>query len=124
MDVSLLATASAPEARFGAARPRRLLAAADAALRTTLGATLRAPERDAEVAGPRLREAVGALCAEAHRHGARAEDVLIAVKQAWAALPELTTRPGDHHRTDLLRRFITACIEEFYAGHPAPSDVA
>lgn len=105
----------------GASRPVHLLSAADAALRTTLGASIRAPQCDGEVAGPRLREAVRTLCDEAHRDGAHAEDVLIAVKKAWAALPELTAWPGDYHRGEVLRHFITVCIEEFYAGHPAPS---
>lgn len=124
MEVSQHATTSARDGQYGAARPSGLLSAADAALRTTLGAAIRAPQCDGEVAGPRLRQAVRALCDEAHRDGAHAEDVLIAVKQAWAALPELTARPGDHHRSDLLRHFITVCIEEFYSRHPAPSGAA
>lgn len=116
MEPTQFGQASAHDAVNGAPYPRRLVAAADAALRTTLGASIRAPQCDGEVAGPRLRQAVRALCDDARRDGAHAEELLIAVKQAWAALPELTARPGAARGTEMLRHFITVCIEEFYAG--------
>src|SRR5829696_1465181 len=91
MELSHFGTASVQgDAGRGATRQGRLVAAADVALRATLGPTLHAPYCDGEVAGPRLRRAVRSLCDDARRDGAQAEDVLIAVKQAWASLPELT----------------------------------
>ena len=115
MGFSEIGTAGMHDPRSGASQQRTLVAAADAALRTTLGSGTRAPQRDGEVAGPRLRLAVRALCDEAHRRGAHAEDVIIAVKQAWASLGELTAPPGELRRAEILRHFISVCIDEFYA---------
>jgi hypothetical protein len=112
-------TTERPHTATGAPSQHSLVAAAEAALRTTLGAALRAPTCDGEVAGPRLRLAVRELCADAHRRHARAEDVIVAVKQAWAALAGLTAQPGELRRGEILRHFITVCIDEFYAEHRA-----
>ena len=119
METSRFGTAAVHGAMSGTVdRQRSLVASADAALRTTLGATIRAPQCDGEIAGPRLRSAVRALCDDAHQRGAHAEDVIIAVKQAWAALAELTAQPGEFRRAEILQHFISVCIDEFYGRHP------
>ena len=124
MEASGVGTTERPHSSTGAPTQHSLVAAAEAALRTTLGAALRTPQCDGEVAGPRLRLAVRELCADAHRRHARAEDVIVAVKQAWAALAGLTAQPGELRCGDILRHFITVCIDEFYAGHQATGGAA
>ena len=124
MGLSEMGTAGTRDPRSGAPQQRTLVAAADVALRTTLGSAIHAPHCDGEVAGPRLRHAVRDLCNDAHRRGAHAEDVIIAVKQAWASLAELTAQPGEPRRAEILRHFITVCIDEFYAGQSRPGGSA
>jgi hypothetical protein len=70
-----------------------------------------AEQRDAQ----RARQAVRELCEDAHRRHLQAEQLLIAIKDAWRAMPEAraNARLGVPH--DSLDRFISLCIEEYYA---------
>lgn len=61
------------------------------------------------------QEAMRDLCHDAHRRHLQAEQLLIAVKDAWRALPEarLDARRAAPHAS--LDRFISLCIAEYYA---------
>lgn len=67
--------------------------------------------RDAE----RARDAVRDLCDDAHRRHLQPEQLLIAIKDAWRAMPEARegVRHGEASRS--LDRFISLCIAEYYA---------
>ena len=83
--------------------------AARLALRAHLQAT-REPRHAA-----RARESVRALCDDAHRRQLRAEQLLVAIKGAWHSLPEVEGAARVKPSDSSLDRFITLCIEEFYA---------
>lgn len=63
----------------------------------------------------RSREAARVLCDDAHGRRQQAEQLLIALKEAWQSLPETRGAGGERTRQVTLDRFITICIEEFYA---------
>ena len=67
--------------------------------------------RDAQ----RAREAMRALCDEAHRHHLRAEQLLHAIKGAWRSLPQVAGMSRTGGARDSLDSFISLCMEEFYA---------
>lgn len=69
-----------------------------------------------------LRAPVRVLCALAHSEDVRAEQLLVRFKEIWAELPPLSGLPRGRQRSDLMARFATMCIEEFYASPPAASD--
>lgn len=70
-----------------------------------------AREREADAT---LQRALQALCDEAHRHGARAEQLLIALKTVWPTLPEVRALPGGEERAALLARVVTRCLDVYY----------
>jgi hypothetical protein len=87
-------------------------AAALAALRCGLRAQLAgAPASDAGD----LRRAIRLLCADAHRRGLRAEQLIVLLKQAWAALPEVQGLPQGRQGNEALAGIVSLCIDEFYA---------
>jgi hypothetical protein len=88
------------------------------AARTALAAHLKASgvtgpsdPRDAQQA----RQAVRALCDDAHRCHLHAEQLLIVIKDAWREMPEARVGSGHVAPHDSLDRFISLCIEEYYA---------
>ena len=85
------------------------LTVARAALRAHVEATRRPRE------APRAREAMRTLCDDARRRRLHAEQLLVAVKGAWRTLPSAETGGDERSRQHTLDRFITLCIEEFYA---------
>jgi hypothetical protein len=104
--------------RLGRSTPREDGELSIPAARAALVAHLKAsgvaasPEpRDAQ----RAREAVRELCDDAHRRHLQAEQLLIAIKDAWRGMPEAraNARLGVPHEP--LDRFISLCIEEYYA---------
>ena len=99
----------------GTSSSRSLHAAAHAALRAALGEQLRRSSPDEPVSQLRLRRALRLLCDDARARGVRAEQLVIMIKQAWRSLPEAASRPGDDSGTELLRRVVSVCIEEYYA---------
>lgn len=62
-----------------------------------------------------FRPAIRAVCEDAHRRRLRAEQVVVALKETWAVMPEVALLPRGGPRDELLGQFITICIEEFYA---------
>jgi hypothetical protein len=63
----------------------------------------------------RLREAARMLCADARARGMRAEQMLVALKGEWGALADVRVLRYETTRADVTSRFITLCIDEFYA---------
>jgi hypothetical protein len=97
--------------------PRRdLLDAARSALRAALGAQLRTLPDEPFVPPPRLRRGIRLLCDQARRHGVRAEQLVVAVREAWSSLPESRWRAGADRGSELIGRVVAVCIDEFYAG--------
>ena len=70
-------------------------------------------ERPGESAG--LRTALRAVAVEAQRRHIRAEQLIIALKQVWHAVPEVQQASTQQEQDRLLDRLITACIEEYYS---------
>jgi hypothetical protein len=54
------------------------------------------------------------VCAEAHRLDLRAEEMLIALKQAWAQLARTRARHLGDRDGDVLRSVVTTSIEIFF----------
>ena len=81
------------------------------ALRSALQSRIAAPLRDE--AG--FRRALRLMSEDAHRRGVRAEQVIVALKEAWRSLPEVQTLPAGGPRDMVLSRAITMLIEEYYA---------
>lgn len=63
-----------------------------------------------------LDRAVHVLCAEAHRLDLRAEEMLIALKQAWSHLATTRARQLGDRDGDVLRDVVTASIEVYFDG--------
>jgi hypothetical protein len=73
------------------------------------------PEADAA-----LDRAVRAVCDEAHRLNMRAEDLLIALKQAWSHLATTRARHLGDRDGDVLRGVVSTSIEVFFEPDPEP----
>ncbi len=63
----------------------------------------------------RLRRAAAAACEDARTAGLRVEQMLVAIKEDWAAHPEVCRLPHGRTRSDVTNRFITLCIRQYYA---------
>jgi hypothetical protein len=74
------------------------------------------PSRAADAAFVR---AVRVLCEEAHRLDVRAEELLIALKRAWAHLATTRARHLGDRDGDVLRDIVTTSIEVFFESRPA-----
>jgi hypothetical protein len=61
-----------------------------------------------------LREELRAVCAEAKRSGVRAEQVLIAVKEIWAALPVAREIARNEKGKPFINAVVTMTLEEYY----------
>ena len=85
-----------------------LSASAVSAVRCAIQAHL-----DGRVRPEGMRAALRALCAEGRRRGLRAEQVVVALKGAWASLPEVRRAAHDAQRA-AVEWLVTACIEEYY----------
>jgi hypothetical protein len=70
---------------------------------------------------PEGRTAVGKLCDAARRNGWTAEQLVVAVKDACYASPEVTNMSTTSERENVLALIVSACIREFYTG-PRTSD--
>ena len=53
--------------------------------------------------------------ADAKQKGVHAEQLLVALKDIWYSLPDLSTKPGNDVQTRLLQQLIARCIQEYYA---------
>jgi hypothetical protein len=61
-----------------------------------------------------LDRAVRDVCAEAHRLELRAEELLVAIKQAWTQLATLRARHLGDRDGDVLRHVVSRSIEVFF----------
>ena len=65
-----------------------------------------------------VREALERLCREAHERELGPEQMLIAVKAAWAAVPEVNGLDYDRQRI-LFDQLFGYCLDAYYADAPA-----
>jgi hypothetical protein len=69
------------------------------------------PSREADLA---FAHAVREVCDNAHRLDMRAEEMLIAVKQAWSQLAPVRARHLGDRDGDVLRAVVSTSIEVFF----------
>lgn len=102
-----------------AALNKRLVARAERVLERALGEQIRPPlgmyvhPSSAESAA--FDRAVHEICGEAHRLDLRAEEVLVAIKSAWAQLASVRARHLGDRDGDVLRGLVSSSIEVFFA---------
>lgn len=65
--------------------------------------------------GEDLKELLRRAATEARSKGVQAEQLLVALKDIWYSLPDLSTQPGTEVHTRLLQQLIARCIQEYYA---------
>ena len=65
--------------------------------------------------GDALKEVLARAATDARQKGMLAEQLLIAMKDIWYGMPEISTRSGDDAQTRLLQQLIARCIQEYYA---------
>jgi hypothetical protein len=65
--------------------------------------------------GDELRTLLSRAAADARARGVQAEQLLLALKDIWYSLPDLSTQPGNEVQTRLLQQLIARCIQEYYA---------
>jgi hypothetical protein len=75
------------------------------------------PSQAADIAFGR---AVAIMCDEARRLGVRAEELLVALKQAWSQLAPLRSRHLGDRDGDALRQIVTLSIEVFFESRSEP----
>jgi hypothetical protein len=95
-----------------------LVHAAECALRDALSEQVRplsgmylTPSLDAQAA---LHRAVRNVCGEARRLDLRAEEMLVALKQAWSQLAPVRARHLGDRDGDVLREVVSTAIEVFF----------
>ena len=78
---------------------------------------LRASLREHLMAGssPALQACLLAMATEAREKSIPAEQVLIALKDVWAKLPEVRAMTDPKEQVRLLQRVVTMCIKEYYS---------
>ena len=65
--------------------------------------------------------AVHEICSEAHRLDLRAEELLVAIKKAWAHLTPIRARHLGDRDGDVLREIVSSSIEVFFAARARES---
>lgn len=91
--------------------PRAVLDPATIAeLRTTLSQSLQTGDHGAE-----LKDLLARAASDARAKGMQAEQLLVALKDIWYSLPQLSTQLGNDVQTRLLQQLIARCIQEYYA---------
>ena len=63
-----------------------------------------------------FRTSLAAFCQETKLSDVAIEHLLIAIKLAWAQMPEVRSLPMGTTRSSLLERVISTCIAEYYRG--------
>lgn len=81
-----------------------------AELRDALARSIAAGSHDEALKGVLTRAAT-----DARAKGMLAEQLLLALKEIWYGLPEISARSGDETQTRLLQQLIARCIQEYYA---------
>ena len=62
-----------------------------------------------------LQQALLLMAADAHEKSMPPEQVLIALKKIWNALPEVCAMSDTGNQIRLLQRVVTMCIKEYYS---------
>lgn len=62
-----------------------------------------------------LKPLLARAAVEARERGLQAEQLLLALKDIWYSLPQLSVHPADETQTRLLQQLIARCIKEYYA---------
>jgi hypothetical protein len=62
-----------------------------------------------------LRELLCRAAADARSKGMQAEQLLIALKEIWYSMPEVTNASSALVENSLLQELISRCIQEYYA---------
>jgi hypothetical protein len=65
--------------------------------------------------GSDLKAVLVSCALEAKRKGLLAEQLLLALKDVWYSLPEVSKHSGNDVQTRLLQQLIAQCIQEYYA---------
>lgn len=65
-------------------------------------------------APPSLEPALMLIAAEARAKQLRAEQLLIALKDVWYALPSVSA-PAPHEQNAMLQRIVTLCVRAYYS---------
>src|SRR5687767_13141359 len=97
--------------------PARAAAASQELLSLSTGRALRrllSAFRDGWLVEARLAEAARMVAEDAHRRGLRAEQMVVAIKEAWSDLPEARGAAQVVDVQRLLSQVVTRCIHEFY----------
>lgn len=71
--------------------------------------------RQGAVPEPQWRDALRAICEDAHHDGVPAEQLLVELKRAIGILCDAFAVPRGPARWEFTSRVVTLCIEEFYA---------
>ena len=112
-------TSGAPLEGTRVALNQRLVVLAERVLEQALSEQVRPPigmyvhPSSAETAA--FERAVREICGEAHRLELRAEELLVAIKQAWARLTPIRARHLGDRDADVLREVVSGSIESFFA---------
>lgn len=62
-----------------------------------------------------LKVVLARAATEARTKGVLAEQLLLALKEVWYSLPQVTHHTGSEVHTRLLQQLIARCIQEYYA---------
>jgi hypothetical protein len=65
--------------------------------------------------GDDLKAVLATCAAEAKRKGVLAEQLLLALKDVWYSLPQVSSHPANEVQTRLLQQLIARCIQDYYA---------
>lgn len=90
--------------------PQSLDAATIAELRKSLTRSLEVGSH-----GDDLKAVLAKSAAEARGKGILAEQLLVALKDVWYSLPQVSHVSGNDVQTRLLQQLIARCIQEYYA---------
>src|SRR4051812_4522109 len=91
-----------------------LVAVTRRALRGVMDAVSSGSVLDRHQAQVLFSSAMMTLCVDSRPRGTRIEQLIVAVKSAWASIPDTRIRFGDSS-PDVLAGVITACIESYFA---------
>lgn len=98
---------------------QRLVALAERALERAVTEQVRPPMgmyvHPSSVEDAAFGRAVHEICREAHRLDLRAEELLVAIKNAWAHLAPVRARHLGDRDGDVLREVVSSSIEVFFA---------
>jgi hypothetical protein len=62
-----------------------------------------------------LQPALRSIASEARERQMRAEELLLALKDVWYALPQVVAEKNSERQNKMLQRVVTLCIREYYS---------